>query len=242
MVTRLILLLVATLALSAPARSQVPFQFTEEWQNEQLKEAISRVIFAARNLREFEKPSQRLGPQFYFIWNEEQLFTAEQALTNPKAIPPDDKWLASHPEAWERFEKIKDKLHYSPTVTWSNGTFRHINFTLGQTIMMGMALTRYHCRQTHGPGFIRWMDNQGQAQQLQQTEYWGEDDGYDENENLNKFSPEMCAYYNQRSEALFKEVEAHKMATFGGVDWWTALPPWYMLEDAVNMVQNWKFK
>ena len=232
--------LALTLALTVSAHSETPFQFTQEWQAEQLSFAIRRVLSEPEKKQQYERPSQRLGPQFHFIWDEEQLFTAEQALTNPKAIPPDDKWLASHPEAWERFEKIKDKLHNSPTMTWPMGTRRHITFTLGQTIMMGMALTRYHCRQTHGPGFVRWMDDQGQAQQLQQTEYWGEDDGYDENENLNKFSPEMCAYYTQRAEALFKEVEAHKMSTFGGVDWWTALPPWYMLEDAVNMVQNWK--
>jgi len=112
----------------------------------------------------------------------------------------------------------------------------HIEWSLPRHILMGSASTRYHCRQTHGPGFIRWMDEQGQAQQIiGPDEYWGEDDGFDANENLNKFSPALCDYYNQRSKALGDKL-LHAPGAFGGYP--VVPPPWACLFYATSAVQE----
>lgn len=203
MATRLLLVLATTLALSALAHS-----------------------------KELELPSQRLGPQFFYIWTEEQLFTAEQALTT-MATKNYDGVLAGNAEMQERYQKIIDKLHYSPTVTWPQGVRRHIQFTMGQQILMFFSASRYHCRQTHDSGNIRWGDQMVEMP----DEYWGEDDSVDENENPVKVSPAMCDYYNDRAEALMIEMREHKMRSFGGYP--IVALPWWMLDWAVSEVTRW---
>jgi hypothetical protein len=226
---------------SSATADDVPFQFTEEWQAQELNSLIGGILSAPLSKHECELPTQKLGPRYSFLVDEEELFTIEQALTNPAAIPPDDKLLASHKCMWDRLERIKSKLHYGPTAVWPGGQVRRqLTFNLGQMIMVRVALSRYHCRETRGPGFVRWIDDHGQAQQINEIAYWGEDDGADDQERTNKFSPEMCDYYNERAEALYKRIYMPSMRTWGGVSWYTFAPPWWMLDMATAWVQGQK--
>lgn len=217
----------------------VPFQLTEEYANTQLAYFAGEVSRRKRQGHEFETPAVTLGAQFFYTFDEQDLMTIEQAMDNPRALPPDQKLLASHPEQWERFQKIKDKLRYGPILTWGGGeTVRHAHFTLPQQTMVGVALSRYHCVQTMGPATLHWAKDASlpetgtnRVEVSLPDVYWGEDGSLDENEELTQISPELCDYYNQRSEALFFErVRWPANRSFGGADWYTAFPTWAYLD------------
>ena len=201
-----------------------------------------------------ESPAVSKGPQFLLVLDEDQMLAAEQVLTNPWAVLPNDR------EMQNRARDMLAQLHSTKPVYWvvedENAGWSvaslfnwflgkrnlkllkrwHIEWSLPRHILMGSASTRYHCRQTHGPGFIRWMDEQGQAQQIiGPDEYWGEDDGFDANENLNKFSPALCDYYDQRSKALGDKL-LHAPGAFGGYP--VVPPPWAWLFYATSAVQE----
>jgi len=90
--------------------------------------------------------------------------------------------------------------------------------------LVGLALSRYICRQTHGL--------HGDT-----ADYWGEDYSLDENEDVNKFSPEMCDYYNATKQDLFEQVSHPAMRSDGGVTWPHV---WQKLEWAMTAVRNWR--
>jgi hypothetical protein len=164
----------------------------------------------------------QLGPQFYYLWTDEECLTAERALTNPHAV------------LWEGLlagDKLKQDTQAAiirkcrePVIVWQSARGpelrHHIHLYLNEQILAGFALTRYNCRQTH--------DLHGD-----EIDYWGEDDSTDENENMLKFSPELCAYYNGESKRLFEEVANPAMRSDGGVTWTHV---WWMLEWATAVV------
>jgi hypothetical protein len=97
-----------------------------------------------------ESWAARHGPQFLYLWTEEDCFVLKMALMHEKAVP----WkglLEGNVEMQERRADIIAKLLYSPQVAWvteqGDRVRRHIQLTLPQQILTGFALTRYYCQQ-----------------------------------------------------------------------------------------------
>jgi hypothetical protein len=94
---------------------------------------------------EYPGPAAQLGPQFFYVWTEEECQTAEMALTDEKAVP----WknlLEGNAELQQRKTAIIAKLH-APGVIWAGAGFRrHVQLTLPEQILTCFALTRYYCR------------------------------------------------------------------------------------------------
>jgi hypothetical protein len=202
--------------------------------------AAVSLLLCAMTCADADSTALRLGPQFSFLWNSDQLLAVGQALTNPEAIP----WaavLGGNAAMQRRQQEIIFKLSRSPAMVWANGGWhRHVEFDTAQHDMIGLALSRYHCRQTLRAGSIFFFNNEGQgASVLMDPEYWGEDDSLSENEDLQKVSPELCDYYNRRAQNVFEEVSQPAMRTFGGVELGWAeghvkIMPWWMLDWATQ--------
>lgn len=189
---------------------------------------IAVLTAASHSAKADEYPSMalKLAPQFYYLWTDEECLTAERAVTNPHALP----WtglLSGDKLKQQTQQAIIDKCHATGFV-WDTehgpDLRHHVHLYMNEQVLVGLALSRYICRQTHGL--------HGDT-----ADYWGEDYSLDENEDVNKFSPEMCDYYNATKQDLFEQVSHPAMRSDGGVTWPHV---WQSLEWARIAVQNWR--
>lgn len=210
---------------------------------------IAALMAVSHSAKADEYPSMalRLAPQFYYLWTDEECLTAERAVTNPHALP----WtglLSGDKFKQQTQQAIIDKCH-APGFVWDTergpDLRHHVHLYLNEQVLVGLALSRYICRQTHGlhaafkgnPS----MDGQfDQAVTINESgvlvDRWGEDYSIDENENLVVVTPDRCDYLNASSRGLFKKVESLNMRSDGGVTWPHV---WQKIEWAMTAVKNW---
>lgn len=183
----------------------------------------------------YPSPAMKLGPQFYYLWTDEQCMTLERAVTNPRSVPW--KGLLENDALKQKTQQALLEKCEAEKITWvtehGDVVMHHMHMHLNEQILGGFAVSRYACRQTHDLSVVRW----GDQESVTGIDYWGEDDSTDENENLRKFSPETCAYYNGEAQSLLEVMKNPPMRSNGGVTWTSV---WYMLEWATTVVLSFK--
>lgn len=196
--------------------------------------AIISVLMAASHSRAEESPAVRKGPRVLLVLDEDQVLAFEQVITNDYALLQNNMVLPARALDMLRQLRSTKPVYWmtseGPKLRWN------IEWSLPRHILAGSTASRYHCRQTHDSFVLHWKSHWHRVHSgfRLPDEYWGEDGGFDENENPYKFAPAMCDYYNQRSETLYEKI-SNAPATFGGFP--VVPPPWAPLmwaTDAVN--------
>jgi hypothetical protein len=166
-----------------------------------------------------QRPALQKGPQFAYLWTEEDCQMMEMALSNQLAVPWEGL-LKDNDEMQRRQVSIIAKCRRSGVIwrTENGEEFRRlVQFSLPEQILAGFALTRYNCRKVTDP--------------KTGNEYG--DDGSEEA----SWDTERCEQLNQWTKRLFEQVRNPSMRTFGGNP--DAPPPWTILHWATAVVLSW---